>query len=1022
LENRVASSLVDRLGGYRSSLAFKAPCYVATTANITLSGFQTIDGVTLTALDANPRVLVHHQTDARENGIYIASSGLWQRASDFNGNNDFICGTRVYVHSGTTSVGAYVVTSEDPMVVGDDDIVFTPATAVDINFGSLATLALLDDEADFVSVFDTSASLNKKVLGRNLGFTQGGTGATLRSLQSKLRDAVTPYDFGATGDGVADDTAELQAAVTHCVASGKALFLYGSFKISSQINITGAINIEGSGWRSAEIFMETTTQHGLYVDTTNFEGVTFSGFQIRGQASGGVSTHTAGAAIYLTSTTNPAFYSTVRDLRIINPYIGIEFARTQVWTVDNCWILGVANDGIGIKVENTYAAGNGEYQISNTLIQGSVTSAYAGGDPNATGVGILHGSGVNLKIVNCEIFYQNEGYKAAPSANHGYAGTFIANTVFSQCNYPIVFDQNGMTTASFTIATITNNEIIGQDCITTKGTTQWVNNLVIANNYIGPGFDADDVAQTGFTGLRLGQVKNFTVSGNVFRGAGTGNSAWQIASTADNGDIEVNTVDPLLDVASANASTTTYVANYSQSLNSMLVGSPHIFESSGASRFVNALDSAIVQVLRLDGRRATPANNDVSYLSLFMRNDAAAAKEYGRISWRVLDVASGTEDGELDFGVIVAGTVTNKLSLNSTALFPSTNDGLTLGIAGTAFADLYLATGAVIDVGNGNYTLTHSTGLLTANGSVAATSFVPSGSTVPTNGLYLPAANTLGFAVNSTGEVQLTATALSPVTSDGNALGTTSLMWSDLFLASGAVIDFNNGDVAITHAANNLLFSGASSGYTFDAKIYPTADDGAALGDATHNFSDIFLATGSVINWANSNVTLTHASASMTFTGGNLTVARPQNGTSLLSISNIDTGASAIAALRAISDAGNAQLSMVSTAAGGHAQFSTAAAGGLYVDASHASGGAVRFRTGSGFAQAIEADVNQNVVIGPLSALATNATNGFLYIPTCAGTPTGVPTAKTGKVAIVFDTTNNQLHVYDGGWIEVLLS
>ena len=44
-------------------------------------------------------------------------------------------------------------------------------------------------------------------------------------------------------------------------------------------------------------------------------------------------------------------------------------------------------------------------------------------------------------------------------------------------------------------------------------------------------------------------------------------------------------------------------------------------------------------------------------------------------------------------------------------------------------------------------------------------------------------------------------------------------MWSDLFLASGAVINFNNGDVTATHAANALAFAGASSGYTFDAGV-----------------------------------------------------------------------------------------------------------------------------------------------------------------------------------------------------------
>jgi hypothetical protein len=45
-------------------------------------------------------------------------------------------------------------------------------------------------------------------------------------------------------------------------------------------------------------------------------------------------------------------------------------------------------------------------------------------------------------------------------------------------------------------------------------------------------------------------------------------------------------------------------------------------------------------------------------------------------------------------------------------------------------------------------------------------------------------------------------------------------------------------------------------------------------------------------------------------------------------------------------------------------------------------------------------------------ALATTATDGFLYVPTCAGTPTGTPTTQTGTVPIVVDTTNNKLYFY----------
>src|SRR5215212_8275405 len=48
-------------------------------SNITLSGAQTIDGVSIVATD---RVAVAGQTNLSENGIYVAAAGAWARSSD----------------------------------------------------------------------------------------------------------------------------------------------------------------------------------------------------------------------------------------------------------------------------------------------------------------------------------------------------------------------------------------------------------------------------------------------------------------------------------------------------------------------------------------------------------------------------------------------------------------------------------------------------------------------------------------------------------------------------------------------------------------------------------------------------------------------------------------------------------------------------------------------------------------------------------------------------------------------------
>ena len=101
------------------------PVEVATTANITLSGEQTIDGV-LTATD---RILVKDQTDETENGIYVTDAGAWARSADANEASELNSAV-VLVNSGTTQEGNIYQQTATISTLGSDDVTWILAVTV----------------------------------------------------------------------------------------------------------------------------------------------------------------------------------------------------------------------------------------------------------------------------------------------------------------------------------------------------------------------------------------------------------------------------------------------------------------------------------------------------------------------------------------------------------------------------------------------------------------------------------------------------------------------------------------------------------------------------------------------------------------------------------------------------------------------------------------------------------------------------------------------------------------------------
>jgi len=202
-------------------------------------------------------------------------------------------------------------------------------------------------------------------------------------------------------------------------------------------------------------------------------------------------------------------------------------------------------------------------------------------------------------------------------------------------------------------------------------------------------------------------------------------------------------------------------------------------------------------------------------------------------------------------GATTPTTATFTTATINTGLVPDANDGAYLGQSGTAFSDLFLASGGVIDWAAGNMTLTQSAGILTLSN-------LATGATGPILEIYQDSS--------------------SPAASDINGLiyfyGKDSAGNKQLYSAITSVIL----DPVSTSEDGKLVFSVAFAGATADeleldsTALYPTTNDGLALGKATLSYSDLFLAEGGVINWDNGDATFTQAGNVVTLAGADLTV------------------------------------------------------------------------------------------------------------------------------------------------------
>jgi hypothetical protein len=243
-------------------------------------------------------------------------------------------------------------------------------------------------------------------------FLQSGTGAVTRTAQAKMRETVSVKDFGAVGDGVADDTVAVQAFFNAC-QNGRGYMPVGIYKITSTLNLLPqySYNIEGTAYKnsadSGTVIFNAGTGTAILIDNEpytppNFDSqIRLANMTVKGNASSQHGIFTQHAMIYL----------------------------------ENMWITG--HGGHGLYLERAYASSFRQVTCANNYKFGALISI----------------AGNALHFDHC-VFNGN-------SRLDGYAGLQMAGTpdplsenfavTFTSCDFTGNGQYGGVTTAFGTV-------------------------------------------------------------------------------------------------------------------------------------------------------------------------------------------------------------------------------------------------------------------------------------------------------------------------------------------------------------------------------------------------------------------------------------------------------------------------------------------------------------------------------------------------------------------------------------------
>jgi hypothetical protein len=233
-----------------------------------------------------------------------------------------------------------------------------------------------------------------------------------------LAGFITPQDYGAVGNGVADDTAALQAALTAAGTAGTLYIPAATYAISSALAVPSSVVVLGAGVNSTVIKQTSTTANGLSIPSAT--AVKISELQVYGPSSG--------TGIGISISGSPTSYVYLRNVRVAHfGSDGINVVDPIISRFDD--VVSASNGGHGFNVGGSPAGSGGTscsftacYGLSNTqagfYLNNLQYSNLSGCGSDSNGTGYYLNACLNVALTGCGA--ESNLVNTAPYVGNGF--------------------------------------------------------------------------------------------------------------------------------------------------------------------------------------------------------------------------------------------------------------------------------------------------------------------------------------------------------------------------------------------------------------------------------------------------------------------------------------------------------------------------------------------------------------------------------------------------------------------------